>query len=223
MAFDRHERDVSVMLWRAEAAEAAFTCAYAWYDDNFAHCSAQMARADKAERRCQFLNTQIDMLITAAAHAAAQPYSELTLYQNIATRALTDAAESERKRKSVAPTLGAMIRSDDGVVQVLGAVLSVALGLLPSRAAALEQMEMATMAREELNQRTIYALTAPTPKTSDKKAKKSKKKGKGKKGAKGKKGKKKGKDGDKKGSKKAAGGATKKPGKAGAAKKKKKK
>ncbi|KAK7254140.1 poly(A)-specific ribonuclease [Aureococcus anophagefferens] len=224
MAFDRHARDVAFMLRRCEASEAAFAASYAWYDDREAHCAAQMARAARAERRCQFLNTQISMLIDAAAHAAAQPFSELNLYQNMATRALTDAAESERKRLAVAPTLGAMVRSDDGVVQVLGAVLSVALGLLPSRAAALEQMEAATMAREELSQRTIYALTAPTPKVSDKKKKGGKK---GKKGGKKKGGK---KGGKKKGDKKAKGGdkkpkaaaAAKKPAKGGAKKKKKK-
>ena len=93
---------------------------------------------------------------------------------------------------------------------------SVALGLLPSRAAALEQLEMATMAREELDQRTAYALLAPTPKVSDKKKKKGKKgaKGKGKKGAKG--------AGKKGGAKKAKAGAGAKK-KAGATKKKKKK
>ncbi|KAH8045061.1 hypothetical protein JL721_12713 [Aureococcus anophagefferens] len=135
-------------------------------------------------------------------------------------RALTDAAESERKRLAVAPTLGAMVRSDDGVVQVLGAVLSVALGLLER----FEQMEAATMAREELSQRTIYALTAPTPKVSDKKkkgGKKGKKGGKKKGGKKGgkKKGDKKAKGGDKKPK---AGAAAKKPAKGGAKKKKKK-
>ncbi|KAH8068775.1 hypothetical protein JL721_6342 [Aureococcus anophagefferens] len=192
MAFDRHARDVAFMLRRCEASEAAFAASYA-----LSPCSSTRPRTP-------------------------QPFSELNLYQNMATRALTDAAESERKRLAVAPTLGAMVRSDDGVVQVLGAVLSVALGLLPSRAAALEQMEAATMAREELSQRTIYALTAPTPKVSDKKKKGGKK---GKKGGKKKGGKKGGKKkGDKKakgGDKKPKAGAAAKPAKGGAKKKKK--
>ncbi len=70
----------------------------------------------------------------------------------------------------------------------MGAVLSVALGAVPSRAAALERLEAATMAREELHQRTVDALLIPTPTMSEKKkAGKGGKKGKGdKKGGKGK-------------------------------------
>ena len=101
-----------------------------------------------------------------------------------------------------------MIGADDGSIAVLGAVLSVALGAVPSRAAALERLEAATMAREELHQRTVDALNIPTPTMSDKKkaGKKGDKKG-GKGGKKGGKGKgKKGGGKKEKGAKKGKGG-----------------
>merc|ERR1712167_299151 len=90
---------------------------------------------------------------------------------------------AKSRLRNATPTLLAMIGADDGSIAVLGAVLSVALGAVPSRAASLERLEAATMAREELHQRTVDALSIPTPTMAGKKDKKGKG---GKKGGKGK-------------------------------------
>ena len=110
------------------------------------------------------------MLIEEAAKAAATPFAEVELYKGIAARATCDASDAKSRLRNATPTLLAMIGADDGSIAVLGAVLSVALGAVPSRAAALERLEAATMAREELHQRTVDALSIPTPTMSEKKA-----------------------------------------------------
>ena len=145
------------------------------------------------------------MLIEEAAKAAATPFAEVELYKGIAARATCDASDAKSRLRNATPTLLAMIGADDGSIAVLGAVLSVALGAVPSRAAALERLEAATMAREELHQRTVDALSIPTPTMSEKKKAKGKdKKGKG--GKKGGKGKGKGGGKKEKGAKKGKGG-----------------
>ena len=165
------------------------------YDEAAADRAAQTAKAEEAGRRGKILNTQIGMLIDEAARAAARPYAELEIYRQVATTALAEKDLLERRTRLISPTLGAMLRAPDGAVAALGAVLAVALGVVPSRAAALEQLETAAMGREELLQRTIWALACPTPVVSEKK-----------KAAKGKGGKK----GGKKGAGKKKGGAKKK-------------
>ena len=108
-------------------------------------------------------------MIEEAAKAAATPFAEVELYKGIAARATCDSADAKSRLRNATPTLLAMIGADDGSIAVLGAVLSVALGAVPSRAAALERLEAATMAREELHQRTVDALNIPTPTMSEKK------------------------------------------------------
>jgi len=224
------------MQKRCEAAEAAFDALYDWFDEASADRAAKTAEAVHAGRRSRILGQQINMLIEEAAKAAATPFAEVELYKGIAARATCDASDAKSRLRNATPTLLAMIGADDGSIAVLGAVLSVALGAVPSRAAALERLEAATMAREELHQRTVDALSIPTPTMSEKKkaGKKDKKggkkggkgKGKGKGGGKKEKGAKKGKGGGKgdkgaKGKAKAKGGDGKKKGKAKKGKKKK--
>ena len=208
LAFEKHRGDVNVMRLRCEASEAAFDALYEWFDEANADRAAKTAEAVHAGRRSRILGQQINMLIEEAAKAAATPFAEVELYKGIAARATCDASDAKSRLRNATPTLLAMIGADDGSIAVLGAVLSVALGAVPSRAAALERLEAATMAREELHQRTVDALSIPTPTMSDKKkaGKKGKdKKGKGgKKGGKGKKGG--GKGGKEKGAKKGKGG-----------------
>ena len=217
MAFEKHRGDVNIMQKRCEAAEAAFDALYEWFDEASADRAAKTAEAVHAGRRSRILGQQINMLIEEAAKAAATPFAEVELYKGIAARATCDASDAKSRLRNATPTLLAMIGADDGSIAVLGAVLSVALGAVPSRAAALERLEAATMAREELHQRTVDALSIPTPTMSEKKKAKGKdKKGKGgKKGGKGK-----GKGGKKeKGAKKGKGGkGDKKAGKAKGAK-----
>jgi len=236
LAFEKHRGDVNIMQKRCEAAEAAFDALYDWFDEASADRAAKTAEAVHAGRRSRILGQQINMLIEEAAKAAATPFAEVELYKGIAARATCDASDAKSRLRNATPTLLAMIGADDGSIAVLGAVLSVALGAVPSRAAALERLEAATMAREELHQRTVDALSIPTPTMSEKKkaGKKDKKggkkggkgKGKGKGGGKKEKGAKKGKGGGKgdkgaKGKAKAKGGDGKKKGKAKKGKKKK--
>ena len=237
LAFEKHRGDVNIMQKRCEAAEAAFDALYEWFDEANADRAAKTAEAVHAGKRSRILGQQINMLIEEAAKAAATPFAEVELYKGIAARATCDASDAKSRLRNATPTLLAMIGADDGSIAVLGAVLSVALGAVPSRAAALERLEAATMAREELHQRTVDALLIPTPTMSEKKkagGKKGGKKGKGdkkgggkKKGGKGgkkEKGAKKGKAGKEKGGKgkaKAKGGDGKKKKGKGKGKKKK--
>jgi len=207
LAFEKHRGDVDIMQKRCEAAEAAFDALYDWFDEASADRAAKTAEAVHAGRRSRILGQQINMLIEEAAKAAATPFAEVELYKGIAARATCDASDAKSRLRNATPTLLAMIGADDGSIAVLGAVLSVALGAVPSRAAALERLEAATMAREELHQRTVDALSIPTPTMSDKKKAGKGKDKKGKGGKKGGKGKGKGKGGGKeKGAKKGNGG-----------------
>ena len=206
LAFEKHRGDVDIMRKRCEASEAAFDALYDWFDEASADRAAKTAEAVHAGRRSRILGQQINMLIEEAAKAAATPFAEVELYKGIAARATCDASDAKSRLRNATPTLLAMIGADDGSIAVLGAVLSVALGAVPSRAAALERLEAATMAREELHQRTVDALLIPTPTMSEKKKAKGKDKGKGgKKGGKGK-GKKGGGGKKEKGAKKGKGG-----------------
>jgi len=224
LAFAKHEGDVNTMRLRCEASEAAFHAAMWWFDSANADRAAQTAIAVKAGHRGRILGQQINLLIDEAAKAAAQPYAEVELWKGVASRATCDASDARMRLQNASPTLFAMMGADGGSIYVLGAVLGVALGAVPSRAAALERLEAATMAREELLQRTVDALSIPTPKVSEKKKKKAAK-GKGKKDAKGGKKGAKGKDAKGKGGKekKAKGGDKKKGAAKGKGKKAKKK
>ena len=169
LAFEKHRGDVNIMQKRCEAAEAAFDALYDWFDEASADRAAKTAEAYHAGKRGRILGQQINMLIEEAAKAAATPFAEVELYKGIAARATCDASDAKSRLRNATPTLLAMIGADDGSIAVLGAVLSVALGAVPSRAAALERLEAATMAREELHQRTVDALMIPTPTMSEKK------------------------------------------------------
>lgn len=171
-AAERYERDVAVVWRRAEAADAAFTAAYAAYDHVLAACSFQTARAVDAETCCRQLRAQLAVVTDHAAREAAKPLAELESLKGLVDRVVADLRAADARANQVLPLLWSLLGVDSRRVAGLAAQATFELELVPTLDVAWQQIERWNMDREEVQLRTALALQGPTPTTSKKKKKK---------------------------------------------------